>query len=173
MRNALAVTLPLLLGAVLAACGGGSSGGSGGGANHSHPPPVTGLTKANYVAKADPLCATAKRHAPLAKLDTLIAQFPTPTTAIAQLLRKTAVAVDRLVVGLSALAPPPGDGASIAQWIGQVRALGTLVRRGADEVAKGDLAAAFQTRTDIANATVAPLAFAEGYGMPACAKLGS
>jgi hypothetical protein len=151
----------------LAACGGSSS------KKATTPPAPTGLTKAQYIAQADPICAAAKRRAPTKRILALIGQFPTPTKEIARLLRKTAVIVKEVTAQLNALQPPSADRAAIARWIAQGAAIGPLLTKAAGQVSRGDLVAAIGSQQDINAATVEPTTFAKSYGLRDCATIGA
>ena len=163
-----ASVLALLAALTIAACGSSST------KRTAPPAPApTGLTKAQYIAKANPLCAAAKRLAPTKRIFALIGQFPTPTAEIARLLRETAQIVKQLDAHLSALAPPPADKAALSTWIAQNAAVGRLVSKAAGQVEHNDLIAAIKTEQDISTAGIDPLAFAQSYGLSDCSTIGS
>jgi hypothetical protein len=168
MRRApvLVLAVALVTSLALAACGGSSS------TKAKSAPAPTGLTKAQYIAQAEPICAAAKRRAPTKRILALIGQFPTPTKEIARLLRKTATIVREVTAQLSALPPPAADRAAIARWIAQGAAIGPLLTKAAGQVSRGDLVAAIGSQQDITAATVEPTTFAKGYGMRECATIG-
>ncbi len=166
MRNA--CVLALLASVILAACGG--SGSSKATSNAATGPPPT--TKAEYIARADPICAAAKRRAPTKRILALIGQFPTPTAEISRLLRKTATIVKEVTAQLTAIPPPPPDRAAIARWLNQGAAIGPLLTKAAGQVQRGDLVAAVGSQQDITAATVDPTTFAKDYGLRDCATIG-
>lgn len=163
-----ASVLALLAALMIGACGSSST------KRTTAPTPTpTGLTKAQYVAKANPLCAAAKKRAPTKRIFALIGQFPTPTAEIARLLRETAQIVRALDAHLTALAPPPADKAALTAWIAQNAAVGRLVSKAAGQVERNDLIAAVRTEQDISTASIDPLTYAKAYGLGDCSTIGS
>lgn len=160
--------LALLAAVIIAACGSSSNKST-----RAPAPVATGLTKAQYIAKANPLCAAAKKRAPTKRIFALIGQFPTPTAEIARLLDQTAQIVKQLDGQLTALAAPPADKAALTQWIGQNAAVGRLVSKAAGQVKRSDLVGAVKTEQDISTAGIDPLTFAKGYGLSDCSTIGS
>ncbi|MGI8801610.1 MAG: hypothetical protein ACR2KV_05470 [Solirubrobacteraceae bacterium] len=164
MRAAFAVAL--LASAVLAACGSSANR-----ATTTAPP--SGPTPAEYIARANPICASGRRRAPTKRILTLIGQFPTPTAEIARLLRKTAAIVRQVRDELTAIPKPTADTTALTQWIAQNGAVGDLVTKAAGQVENGDLVGAVKTQQDISVASVDPLTFAKNYGLSACSTIGS
>jgi hypothetical protein len=160
--------LAVLAGLILAACGSGSSSSS-----KTTAAAPSGPTRAQYIARADPICAAAKKRAPTKRILALIGQFPTPTAEIARLLRETVQIVNQVHDQLSALTPPPADKAAIARWIGQATAIGGMLSTAAVQVERGDLVAAATSEGDINVATVDPTTFAKNYGLRDCASIGA
>jgi hypothetical protein len=165
-RLLLAVLATLLLGA----CGSSNTSAT---KTATTPPVPAGLTKAQYIARADAICRTGKRKAALGTIQSLAFQSPIPTAEIVARLRNAAAAFVTVRDGLAALAPPAADRAALMHWNAQIASFSGLVSSAPDTVARGNaLVELAKLAGNLAVADVEPLAFAKDYGMTACSTLG-
>jgi hypothetical protein len=154
----------------VAACGG--SGSSAKKTTTAAPAP-TGLTKAEYIAQADAICATGKRRAALGKIQSLAFQSPIPTAEIVRRLHTAATAFVQVRDGLAALAPPSADRAALIGWNHQIASFSGMVSTAPGKVAHGNaLIELAKLAGNLAVADIEPLTFAKNYGMRACSTLG-
>ncbi len=166
MRSALALAVVACL--VLAGCGSSSSK-----VKKSAAPVPTGLTKSEYIAKADAICAAGKRDAALGTIEKLAFQSPIPRTEILTRLRNAAAVFVRVRDGLAALAPPPADSAALKHWNAQIASFSGLVSKAPDQVAGGNtLVELAKLAGNLSVADIDPLSFAKDYGMDACSSIG-
>lgn len=167
MRRALGLVVVFAC-LALAACGSSSTKKAS-----SAPPAPTGLTKAQYIAKADAICATGKRKAALGTIEKLAFQSPIPTAEILNRLRNAAAVFVQVRDGLAALAPPPADRAALKHWNAQIASFSGLVSRAPDQVAAGNtLVELAKLAGNLAVEDIDPLSFAKDYGMVACSSIG-
>lgn len=163
-----AVTVALVAGA-LAACGSSSGAKS----TTATTPAPTGLTKAEYISRADAICTTGKQQAALGKIQSLAFQTPTPTAEILRRLRRAAAVFVTVRDQLAALAPPPADRAALAHWNSQIASFSGMVSTAPDKVARGNtLVELAKLAGNLAVADIEPLTFAKDYGMRGCSTLG-
>jgi hypothetical protein len=166
MRPALVIALLACL--VLAACGSSSS---------TKAPRLgvgpTGLTKAQYIAKADAICRAGKRDAALGTIEKLAFESPIPRTEILTRLRNAAAVFVRVRDGLAALAPPPADSAALKHWNAQIASFSGLVGKAPSQVARGNMLVELaKLAGNLQVADIDPLSFAKDYGMVACSSIG-
>jgi hypothetical protein len=167
----LAALCVVLVAGLLAACGSSSSGGKAKTGTTATAP--TGLTKAEYIARADAICTTGKRQAALGKIQSLAFQTPIPTAEILRRLRRAAAVFVTVRDQLAALAPPAADRAALAHWNAQIASFSGMVSTAPDKVAGGNtLVELAKLAGNLAVADIEPLAFAKDYGMRACSTLG-
>ncbi len=167
---ALAALVALAAVLLLAACGG--SGSSAKKTTTTAPAP-TGLTKAEYIAQADAICANGKRRAALGKIQSLAFQSPIPTAEIVRRLHTAAAAFVQVRDRLTALAPPAADRAALTHWTTQIASFSGMVSTAPDKVAHGNaLIELAKLAGNLAVADIEPLTFAKNYGMRACSTLG-
>jgi hypothetical protein len=153
----------------IAGCGGGSSSpGSTSGA-----PPVKTATKAEFIAKADALCAAGKSSEPdEAQIATLLTTVPFPRAHVTAVLSSASQAINHYKDMIAALPRPAADSAEIETWLSQAGNLGDLLGQLADEAqsdTKGGLNDAMDsTLTKIVEDVGPPENFAATYGLKDC-----
>jgi hypothetical protein len=168
-RACLPAVLAVIAVVVIAACGSSSSPAR----KAATTPAATGLTKAEYIARANAICRTGKRQAALGTIQSLAFQSPIPTADILRRLRRAAAIFVQVRDQLAALAPPPADRAALAHWNAQIASFTGLVSTAPAKVAAGNtLVELAKLAGNLAVADVEPLAFAKTYGMRACSTLG-
>jgi hypothetical protein len=168
-RACLLAVLAVLAAPLLAACG-SSSGPARRTATTATP---AGLTKAQYIARANAICTTGKRQAALGKIQSLAFQSPIPTAEILRRLRRAAAIFVAVRDQLAALPPPAADRAALTHWNAQIASFSGMVSSAPDKVARGNtLVELAKLAGNLAVADVEPLAFAKTYGMLACSTLG-
>lgn len=157
--------------AVLAAacCGAVALAAAGCGSSGSSKP----LTRHEYVAKADAICAQGERKiAPYkAQLDRLTSGGD-PQQVFAKapgIIRRATAETGKLVAQLAALPAPAADAAAVQAWIGDVRAQQRLLEQSATAFAKRDVKLIRSLSSQLGRADRAADRFARRYGMRACA----
>lgn len=153
----------LVSAAAIVGCGGGShpSSSSSGSAAKT--------TKADFIVKADALCAKGKSLEPSeAQIVALLTQVPLPRAHVASVLHGAAAEVAKIDAEIAALPRPAGDSAAIAKWLSEASHVGALVGALGDSVASADDAATGSTETKIIESTGDPLNFAATYGLTSC-----
>ena len=151
MRLALLPVVPLLL---VSACGGSSDDAAAG-----------GVSKADYVAKAEAICADFNKEQ---------AALPTPTSipAVAPYVSKIVALADGVVEDLTALEVPKADAAEIkAKVLDPLKTFQTVGHTYADDIAaadkSGDMAKLQSLVTNRPKAGV-DLTWMKDYGFDAC-----
>jgi hypothetical protein len=163
-----AVLAGLVSVAAIAGCGGGSgSSGSNSGA------PAKTATKAEFIAKADALCAAGKSSEPdEAQIATLLTTVPFPKAHVTAVLTSASQAIDHYKDLIAALPRPAADSAAIATWLSQAANLGNLLGQlgseAASDTSNGLDDAMDSTLTKIVEDVGAPENFAATYGLTSC-----
>jgi hypothetical protein len=150
-------------------CGGGSKT-----ASSSNPARPTS-TKAEFVAKADALCAAGKSTEPdEAQIATLLTTVPFPRARITSVLTSASQAVHHYASLIAALPRPAADSAAIDTWLSQAdhlaSLLGTLGSEAAANNSGGMNDAMDSTLTTIIEDVGPPENFAATYGLKSCSS---
>jgi hypothetical protein len=153
----------------LAACGGGS---------HSASTPAASTatsTKAEFIARADALCAAGKSTEPdEAQIASLLTTVPFPRAHITAVLGSASRAIQHYAGLIAALPRPPGDSAAISTWMSEATHLASLLGQLGSEAASdsqdGMDDAMDSTLTTIIEDVGPPENFAATYGLTSCSS---
>ena len=143
-------------------------GGNGGGST------ATALSKADYIAKADAICAQKQqqRSQLVTKVQNAIASGVSASDAhrVHDISNQAADYVDQLASELQALPKPTGDEQRLDTLLSTVRAEATDIRHFADAVDSHD-ASQIRSFGEAANSDGAKaVAIAQGYGFTVCGQ---
>jgi hypothetical protein len=136
------------------------------------PGTASAVTRPEYIVQADAVCAQSiqaeshalggftsdvKKH----RLKRAVAKF-----------RAAGIAIDSGIDGLTALQPPPEDGAQIASWIASLRGEIPIINRFAHALAKGQAGRLGKILTQFLTAAASSERLVEGYGFNVCNTFG-
>ena len=149
--------------------------GCGGGDGGSTAPTATALSKADYIAKGDAICAQKRqqRSKLVSEVQNAIASGVNSASEahrVHDISNQAADYVDQLASELQALPKPTGDEQILDRLLSTVRAEATDIRHFADAVDSGD-ASQMRSFGEAADSDGAKaVAIAQGYGFTVCGQ---
>jgi hypothetical protein len=130
------------------------------------------LTKAEWIAKADAICAATKEEtAPLKAEANALKEAPENASTyqkLAEVLKAGTASIPKETAALRALEPPSGDQEIIQKMIGTVEANATLGDSMADALENSDLERFEALNEQAKENTTKAKGLAQGYGLKVC-----
>ena len=130
------------------------------------------LTKAEWIAKADAICAeTQEETAPLKAEANALKEAPENASTyqkLAEVLKAGTASIPKETTALRALEPPSGDQGIIQKMIGTVEANATLGESMADALENSDLGRFEALNEQAKENTIKAKGLAQGYGLKVC-----